>query len=289
MARQDTRRRNGSRITTMAANGAPPEDAAALYPGEVMHARLKPFGHRFTYRVFSLLIDLDRLDEAGRLSRLFSVNRANLVSFHEADHTERADETLRAMADRLLAGAGLRERAARIVLLAYPRILGYVFNPISVFFAYDAENRPLAIIYSVRNTFGERHIYVAPVRDGERNDAGIRQERRKVFHVSPFIGMNASYRFRVLPPGETVRLRIHECEDGSPVLAAAFAGDRHELTDSSLAACLLRIPFMTWKIVAGIHWEALKLWLKGAQFHRSPKAPELVSYGTEQAPFQASE
>ena len=268
MARQDTRRRNGSRITTMAANGALPEDAAALYPGEVMHARLKPFGHRFTYRVFSLLIDLDRLDEAGRLSRLFSVNRANLVSFHEADHTE---------------------RAARIVLLAYPRILGYVFNPISVFFAYDAENRPLAMIYSVRNTFGERHIYVAPVRDGERNDAGIRQERRKVFHVSPFIGMNASYRFRVLPPGETVRLRIHECEDGSPVLAAAFAGDRHELTDSSLAACLLRIPFMTWKIVAGIHWEALKLWLKGAQFHRSPKAPELVSYGTEQAPFQARE
>ena len=277
------------RITTMTDNGPPPEAAALLYCGEVMHQRLKPFGHRFNYKVFSMLVDIDQLAEVDRLSPLMSVNKPNLVSLRESDQTERDGETLRGFTDRLLRQAGISVPAARILLLCYPRLFGYVFNPISVYFAYDADGDLIALIYAVRNTFGERHSYVARIEPGDMSEAGIRQTRAKLFHVSPFIGMNASYRFRVLPPGETVRLRIHECEDGSPVLAAAFAGDRNELTDSSLAACLLRIPFMTWKIVAGIHWEALKLWLKGAQFHRSPKAPELVSYGTEQAPFQARE
>jgi DUF1365 family protein len=269
------------RITTMTGNGPPPQAAAVLYPGEVMHQRLKPFGHRFAYKVFSLLVDIDRLDEVGRLSPLLSVNRPNLASFREADQTERDGETLRAFADRLLANAGLEKPAERILLLSYPRIFGYVFNPISVYFAYDAQDKLLALIYAVRNTFGERHTYVARIEPGDLSEAGVRQTRAKRFHVSPFIGMDARYHFRILPPGRAIRLRIHETENGEPLLSATFAGQAKQLTTAALASCLLRIPFMTWKIMAGIHWEALKLWLKGARFHRSPPAPHPASFRDE--------
>jgi DUF1365 family protein len=266
------------RITTMEQNGPPPDAAGMLYPGEVMHARLKPFGHRFVYSVFSLLVDIDRLDELGRVSKLLSVNGPNLVSFRESDHAEFPGETLRGFADRLLAGAGLAGKASRILLLSYPRILGYVFNPISVYFAYDGDGHLIALIYAVRNTFGERHSYVAPVGAGDLTAAGIRQTRAKIFHVSPFIGMRARYHFRVLPPGRTVRLRIHETEDGEPLLAATFTGEAKPLATPALAWCLLKFPLMTLKIVAGIHWEALKLWLKGARFRSSPPVPATASF-----------
>jgi len=266
------------RISTMKENGPPPQTAGVLYPGEVMHARLKPFGHRFVYSVFSLLVDIDRLAEMGRLTWLLGVNRRGLSSFHESDHVERDGETLRDFADRLLAGAGLTEPAARILLLAYPRILGYVFNPISVYFCYDRADALIAMIYAVRNTFGERHSYVAPIEAGDVSPAGVRQTRTKIFHVSPFIDMGARYHFHIMPPGKVVRLRIHETEKDEPLLSATFAGESRPLGTAQLAACLLKFPFMTWKIVAGIHWEALKLWLKGARFRSSPPVAEPVSY-----------
>ena len=277
------------RITTMTENGGPPDAAIALYPGEVMHARMKPFSHRFTYRVFSLLIDLDRLAEAGRKSPLFAVNRPGLVSFHEADHAEIEGEGLRAMADRLLAQAGLNAPAARILLLAYPRMLGYVFNPLSVFFAYDADGRLLAAIYRVRNTFGERHSYVARVEEGQLSEAGLRQERTKIFHVSPFIPLGARYHFRILPPGKAIRLRIHETEAGEPLLAATFVGEGKPFTTVSLLAALGRTPLMTWKVVYAIHWQDLKIWLKGATFHTSPPPPEPVSFHDQEGAFRPGE
>lgn len=264
------------RISTMSRNGPPPDAPGTLYPGDVMHARLKPFGHRFSYRVFSLLVDLDRMAELDRMTPLLRVNRRGLVSFRESDHA--TGETIRVFADRLLAAAGLETPASRILLLAYPRIFGYVFNPISVYFAYDAGGSLIALIYSVRNTFGERHNYVAPLDASDISDSGIRQTRAKLLHVSPFIGMDARYHFRILPPGRAVRLRIHETEDGEPLLAASFSGEAKKLGTAALAACLLKIPLMTWKITAGIHWEALKLWLKGARFRSSPPAPASASY-----------
>lgn len=276
-------------ITTMTENGPPPMAAGVLYPGEVMHARLKPFGHRFVYSVFSLLVDIDRLPEMGRMTWLLKVNRPGFASFHESDHVERQGETLRAFADRLLAGAGIDKPVARILLLAYPRIFGYVFNPISVYFCYGQDGALVAMIYAVRNTFGERHIYVAPVEAGELSPAGVRQTRTKIFHVSPFIDMGAVYNFRVLPPGKTVRLRIHETEKGEPLLAATFAGKARPLGTGELAACLLKFPFMTWKIMAGIHWEALKLWLKGARFRSSPPSPGPVSYRDRGAAIEPGE
>jgi uncharacterized protein len=276
------------RIGGMAANGKPPTDAVTLYRGDVMHARLNPFGHRFTYRVFNILIDLDRLDQAGRASRLFSVNRNNLVSFHETDHLMPGAASLRAQVDEQLAAAGVEEPAVRVLLLAYPRILGYVFNPISVYFALDAEGLPIAAIYEVRNTFGQRHSYVARVEKGELSDAGLRQHRTKLFHVSPFVGMEAAYDFRVLPPGRALRVRIMETEAGKPLLAATLTAHARPMSGRALVMEMLRAPLMTLKVVGGIHYEALKLWLKGARYHPIPEQPPLVSHvdGTFGAPTE---
>ncbi len=258
---------------------APPEEPALLYPGTVMHARLKPFGHRFTYRVFTVLLDLDRLDEADRLSALFSVNRRNLVSFREADHLPRdaSHTTLRAHATALAGEAGVA-RPARILLLAYPRMFGFVFNPLSVYFCYDDAGALTAAIYEVRNTFGERHTYVCAVEDGQLGPAGLRQERTKIFYVSPFIDLGMRYHFRIVPPGENVRLRILETEGADPLLSATFAGSAKPFSTPVLAGLVARQPFMTLRVVAAIHWQALKLWLKGAKFISRGTPPHPVSY-----------
>lgn len=259
---------------SMARNGPPPNAPAVLYVGDVMHQRMKPFGHRFQYRVFSLSIDLDRLGEAGRLSALFSVNRRNLVSFYEDDHAGGGD--LRSHADKLLADACV-ERPAKILLVCYPRIFGYVFNPLSVYYAYDERDALIALIYEVRNTFGERHSYVCPVEHGEISESGVRQTCDKLFYVSPFIGTSMHYHFRMLPPGEEIRWRILETDAEGPLLAATFAGQQKSLTSRILGYLLVTIPFLTVKIMAGIHWEALKLWLKGAVYIRRPPPPPPVS------------
>jgi DUF1365 family protein len=266
--------------TTWPANGPPPPEAAALYPGKVMHARLKPFGHRFSYTVFTLLIDLDRLPEAAAKSWAFSIGRFNLLSFREADHGPRNGTPLRAHVDVQLAAHGLETPAARVLLLCYPRVFGFVFNPLSVYFAYDADDRLIALIYEVRNTFGDIHTYVEPVTDGQSGPEGIRQTRDKAFYVSPFLDMQQTYRFRILPPGEAVRVRILESDPEGPILSASFAGTYRAMTSRNVVAVCLKIPFMTLKVVAGIHWEALKLWWKGAPFHSPSKRPSAISRTT---------
>ncbi len=247
-------------------------EAAALYFGEVMHARLKPMGHRFSYRVMSLLIDLDRLDRADRLSPLFAVNRAALYSFHESDHGERDGSSLRAYAKARAAGHGIDLTGGRVLLLCYPRLLGYTFNPLSVYFCYRADGSIALLIYEVRNTFGEIHPYVLPVREGEMSSAGVRQEQDKLFYVSPFIGLAMRYRFRISPPCEQVKLRILETDRDGPLLAATFIGRHRALTTRSLLRAFVALPLVTVKIIAAIHWQALRLWLKGAKLAPRPDA-----------------
>src|SRR5689334_17108239 len=202
----------GSRGVAMLQPIARPDEAAALYFGEVMHARLKPMGHRFSYRVMSLLIDLDRLEDAGRQSALFGVNRAALYSFHEADHGRRDGSSLRAHAQACAAEHGIDLSGGRVLLLCYPRLLGFTFNPLSVYFCHRTDGTLALVIYEVRNTFGEIHPYVLPVTPDQISDAGVRQSQDKLFYVSPFIEMTMRYHFRVLPPQDCVRLRILETD-----------------------------------------------------------------------------
>lgn len=257
----------------------PPEQAASLYIGNVMHARMKPVSHRFAYRVFSMLLDADRLAEAGRLSRFFSIGSLNLVSFHPADHGPRDGSPLGDYARAVLSDAGLDTAGARVLVLAYPRILGYSFNPLTVYFVYAPDERLLGLLYEVRNTFGEWHTYVAPVEPGQLTAAGVRQERDKLFYVSPFNDLAMRYRFRVKPPGGDLAVRILETDAEGPLLSASFHGERSNLTSRTLIKTCLSLPLMTLKVIAGIHWEALRLYIKGLRLVPRPVPPKPISFG----------
>ncbi|MGP9821615.1 DUF1365 domain-containing protein [Salinarimonas sp. NSM] len=250
----------------MSANRDSAGPPAWLYVGDVMHARLRPRAHRFRYRVLALWIDLDRLDEAGRLSPLFSVGRANLVAFQPRDHGAQGARPLADWARATFAAHGVA--AERVRLLAYPRILGFAFNPIALYYGYAGEGneteRHVGTIAEVRNTFGERHVYVLPAGAG-------RPRAEKALHVSPFLTMDHVYRFGLEPPAETARVSIVEHDTHGPVLTAVFAGRRRTLATAGLAAALARTPLMTAKVVVAIHWEALRLWAKGVPVVPHPR------------------
>ncbi len=251
----------------------PGKPAATLYVGHVMHARLKPVVHRFRYRVMSLLLDLDRLAEADRISPLFGINRRALYSFHERDHGDGDGSSLRRYAERRAAECGLSLAGGRVELLCYPRLLGFGFNPLSVYFCRDASARLVLVLYEVRNTFGEVHTYCVPVHGGDESAVGLRQQHAKTFYVSPFVPLAAQYLFRINPPIDTVKLRILETDADGPLLAATFHGRRRALTTAALLWSLAALPLVTFKIAAAIHWEALRLWLKGVPWVPRPSAP----------------
>lgn len=240
---------------------------SALYAGLVTHARLRPRKHRLAYRVFSALFDLDDLPELDRHLRLFGHNRRALFSFHDADHGS-GEGPLRPWAEEKMRAAGLTPDGGPIRVLCYPRILGFVFNPLSVFFCHDRAGALVAMLYEVNNTHGERHVYVIPA----SGDQDIDQSCSKDFFVSPFMAMDCRYRFRIEPPGERVVIAIAETDAAGLLLTARFAGNRVPLDDAGLARMFVAYPLMTLKVVAGIHWEALKLWLKGIPVFAHGKA-----------------
>lgn len=237
---------------------------AWLYHGKVMHARMSPKKHRFQYSVYSLLIDIDRLDEADKISPIFSVDRFNLVSFSPEDHLQKdGDLSLRQHVEKCLKSKDISWRPSRILLACYPRILGKVFNPLSIFYVYKDEGEIGALIYEVRNTFGEKHLYICPIDEKNLTGDHIRQQVDKNFYVSPFMEMDMRYFFTISEPYEEMSWRIVEKQSSAPVLAATYFGHQKEFNSTNLARFFLQIPLLTWKILAGIHFEALRLWLKG--------------------------
>ncbi len=237
-------------------------DAVSLYSGNVMHARLKPILHRFKYAMSSILIDIDRLEEADQQSKIFSVNKPNILSFRQKDFGPKDGSALRPYVDELMAEAALPP-AQSVLLMCYPRVFGYGFNPISVYYCFGPLQEPVCMIYEVRNTFGESHSYVEPITSDQLTESGIRQETRKQFYVSPFLDMEMRYRFRVSPPGAKLAFRILETDASGPILAASFFGKKRPFTSYNLAKTVLQTMGLTWKVIVGIHYEALKLWLKG--------------------------
>ncbi|QNK73105.1 DUF1365 domain-containing protein [Variovorax sp. PAMC28562] len=257
---------------------------SALYPGRVMHQRMRPARHRLAYRVFSLLIDLDELPELAQRLRFFSLNRFNLFSLHEADYGARKGKdgnghNLRQRVDEQLTAAGLLA-GGPIRLLSMPRILGYAFNPLSVYFCHLPDGELQAILYEVNNTFGERHSYLIEVDKDQRalstQGVPIDQHCAKEFHVSPFLGLQMDYGFRVQAPHvdqPEMRLDITASDADGPMLFARLDAHRRVLNDAALLLAFFSHPLLTLKVVGAIHWEALRLWVKGVRLHVRPPAP----------------
>ena len=236
-----------------------------------MHRRLRPKRHRLAYRLTMVLLDLDELDALDRGLRLFSIERWNLFSFRQRDHGDGSAVPLRQQIESLLDRAGVATSDLKVGLLTMPRLLGFVFNPISIYFCTRADGGLAAIVYEVSNTFGQRHSYLLEVRQAPGST--VHQSAPKRLHVSPFMAMDQTYSFRVTPPGERLAVGITSRDAGGPVLSAVLETSRQPLTDAALLRSFAAMPLMTFKVVAAIGWEAMKLWLKRVPVHRLPAPP----------------
>lgn len=244
---------------------------SALYTGAVVHARLRPVRHRLRYRMLNILLDLDELPALDRRLSLFGYNRRALFSFHDADHGDGGATPLRDQVAALLRGAGLDPAGGRILVLCMPRVLGMVFNPITVYFCHAADGALQAMLYEVNNTFGQRHSYLIPVEGTVRG--ALRQRCEKRFFVSPFMDMDLTYAFRLAMPGDSISLAVDAHDGAGPLLFAAFTGRRRALTDGRLLTAFLAHPLLAGRVLGGIHWEALKLWSKGMRPRPRPEPP----------------
>lgn len=245
--------------------------AAALYVGETWHRRFAPRPHAFRYRLFQLLVDIDRLDEAFAGLRWMSLGKRGLMSFSPRDHGDRRSDQLRPWVGVTLAQAGVEATAVTIRLLCFPRVLGFVFNPLSIFFVHATDGRLEAVIYEVNNTFGQTHAYVIPATGAARET----QRAIKRLYVSPFYKVEGEYRFDISAPDETLDLRIVKVVGGRPDFVATQTATREVLNDQCLKALFWSIPLLTLKVIGAIHWEALRLFFKRAPFGVRPPGPDV--------------
>jgi DUF1365 family protein len=246
---------------------------SCLYTGTLRHRRRRPRVHEFRYRVFMFYLDLDELTAVGRAVAPFSVNRFNLASFYDRDHLDRRPGSTK---DKVLAFArrgGIDLTGGKVYLLTSCRMFGYVFNPISLYYCHDHTGDLRAVVAEVHNTFGEQYIYLldTPLQSSDAPASVTRRYRaRKAMHVSPFISMEAVYDFHLAPVGDRLAVGIVERESGRHVLDAQLWGRRVPLTTASLGRVLLTHPLMTVTTMAAIHFQALRLYLKGVPVHRQP-------------------
>ena len=236
---------------------------SCIYNGEVTHTRFKPVRHFLKYKTFSLLIDLDEINYLDKSIGIFSHNKFNIFSFYDKDHGDRDGGNLKDWVISNLKKFQINENITNIKILCYPRILGYVFNPLSIFYCYE-KDKLVAIFYEVKNTFNEQHTYIFKIKNNEE----IIQKCRKKFYVSPFMDMETFYNFKLLNPKDKLSVFIKQTDADGTILTATQTGDKKEFSFKQLAINFLKYPLMTIKIISSIHYEALLLWKKGAIYRK---------------------
>jgi len=249
------------------------DDGAANRPllgiGTVRHRRLRPAEHAFAYPTYFLMLPMRALRTApGTALRR---NRFGLMSFHDRDHGDGRDDALDWL-DELLAAEGVHDAAGEVWLHTYPRVLGYVFKPVSFWYCHRADASLAAVVAEVNNTFGERHCYLLT---GPEVGFGRELVARKVFHVSPFCSVQGRYRFRFMRTVERTVARVdHDDDAGGALLQTSVSGELGPLTPGSVRAAFFGMPMMTLGVIGRIHWQALRLWLKRVPFVTKPQPPQ---------------
>ena len=229
-----------------------------IYTGKVIHKRFKPKAHYFKYNVFSLLIDLNELEEINKYIKFFSYNKFNIISFYDKDHGDRDGSSIKLWVKKNLRNIGIMTEDISIKLLCYPRIFGYVFNPLSTYFIYNKHSELISIFYEVKNTFGEQHTYIFKAQD----EKTVQNKCKKKFYVSPFIEMDCEYHFKTLNPREQLSVVINQNDKDGKLLFASQDGISKDFNNKNLIVSYLSHPLMTFKIIGAIHYEAFKLWVK---------------------------
>ena len=229
-----------------------------IYTGKVIHKRFKPKEHYFKYNVFSLLIDLNELEEINKYIKFFSYNKFNILSFYDKDHGDRDGSSIKLWVKKNLRNIGIMTEDISIKLLCYPRIFGYVFNPLSTYFIYNKNTELISIFYEVKNTFGEQHTYIFKAHDAKT----VQNKCKKKFYVSPFIEMDCEYHFKTLNPREQLSVVINQNDKDGKLLFASQDGISKDFNNKNLILSYLTHPLMTFKIIGAIHYEAFKLWAK---------------------------
>ena len=233
---------------------------SCIYSGDVTHERFKPKRHFFSYKTFSLLIDLKEIEDIEKKINFFSFNKFNILSFYNMDHGNRDGGSLIKWVQKTLKSSKINFDIGKIKLLCYPRFFGYVFNPLSIFYCYNKKLKLKAILYEVKNTFDEQHTYVFRCTSSSKL---ILHKCNKKFYVSPFIKMKTSYNFRLLRPGKKINILIKQKDEKGLLLIARQTGKKIELTSKNLFFEFLRHPLMSVKVISAIHFEAFRLWFKG--------------------------
>jgi DUF1365 family protein len=246
-----------------------------LCTGTVMHARFaakqSPTAHRFFYPLFFLALPLSQVEDAG--NRWFGIERARPLSLRFRDHGARDGSPLLPWIRQLLAAEGISAADGEVVLQTFPRMFGFVFNPVSFWFCHDRSGALRAVLAEVRNTFGDRHNYLVAHADQRPITAADTLTARKIFHVSPFFPVAGEYRFRFDLGDQRRRVELDYWLDGERVLATALEGRPQPLAATPLRNALLRQPLLTLTVVWRIHWQAVQLWWKRAVFHSRPQPP----------------
>jgi DUF1365 family protein len=241
--------------------------SSCLYHGEVVHRRLSPVRHELRYRVFNLFADVDELPQLSRTLKLFSYNGFNLFSLVDRGHGPGDGTPLRDHVWDVARMVKTRAPISRIFMFCYPRLLGMIFNPITVYYCFDLHDTLLVTLYEVNNTFGERHTYALP------HDSDCQQSCEKAFYVSPFNDVSGRYEFKAQAPGDKLNIAITLMDGESQRLSAWFSGSRVDLSDRQLLRAFLSVPAQPIKVYGGIHLEAARLWLKGLRPQPRPKPP----------------
>ncbi len=239
--------------------------------GKVIHKRISPIRHRLSYSVFALMLSCDEFGKLNKKTKLLSYNKFNLLSIYDKDHGN--GKPIKDFLEEIKRNITAGEKIVKFSMIAYPRVFGYVFNPITIYLGYNKENEIKLVIYEVNNTFGQRVVYVIPVI--KKMKGIISQECEKKLFISPFNNDDGIYSFQIKNNTNTFQIGINLRVKSQPVIVAHFTGQKIDYSDKNIIKTVRKNLLLTFKVIFAIHYEAIKLFFKGMSFKKKPQAPKL--------------